>query len=82
MPNFGSDATPSETIDSMNSLSLAEKKLGHQWVVTKAVDPYPMNYKVPNFGVDPDILDTIHHYTEAEFRLQGQEIAPVTQETE
>jgi hypothetical protein len=54
-------------LDSKSSLKLAEKKLDHKLdlkaggSINTGVDDFdghPMNYKVPDFGVDQDILDT------------------------
>jgi hypothetical protein len=54
-------------LDSQNNLSAVEIDLMHDLnlkaggSVSTGVDDFdrhPMNYKVPNFGVDQDILDT------------------------
>jgi hypothetical protein len=64
VPNFGVD---SDINDSLSNLKNAEKTLGHKLDLIaggkKATgvdnfDHHPINYKVPNFGVDQDILDT------------------------
>jgi hypothetical protein len=52
VPNFGADH--SEVIHTDQSLRAAEKIVGKKWdykYVKPAAGP-PMNYPVPNFGVD------------------------------
>lgn len=35
---------------------MAEKQLGHVWAPKEAADPPPMDYFVPHFGEDSDVL--------------------------
>ena len=58
MPNFGADADVEST---SASIELAESKLKHKWSPTLKKDVpkgHPINYKVPNFGVDENVVTT------------------------
>ena len=75
VPSFGVD---SDITDSLTNLKKTEKNLGHKLDIVAGgkratgvdnFDNHPINYKVPNFGVDSDILDTQKHLKEAEKKL-------------
>lgn len=64
VPSFGVD---NDIADSLQNLQKTEKLLGHKLDLVAGgkrstgvdnFDNHPMNYKVPSFGVDQDILDT------------------------
>lgn len=64
VPNFGLDQ---DILDSQHNLHNVEIDLMHDLNLKAGgssstgvddFDGHPMNYKVPNFGVDQDILDT------------------------
>ncbi len=67
VPNFGVD---NDITDSLYNLKNTEKVLGHKLDLKAGgrratgvdnFDNHPMNYKVPNFGMDQDIIDTQNH---------------------
>lgn len=71
VPNFGVD---SDILDSQKNLKNTERNLNHKLdlkaggSINTGVDDFdghPMNYNVPNFGVDQDILDTQKHLKDA-----------------
>jgi hypothetical protein len=45
-------------ISDSNNLAEAEKNLG-KWDYKDAAVPWKLNYRVPNFGVDADIADSL-----------------------
>jgi len=56
VPNFGTDK---EMLASQEHLDAMEKKYGKWDYNGKHKDDYETNYKVPNFGIDVDIMDTV-----------------------
>ena len=64
VPSFGVD---NDISDSLTNLKNTEKNLGHKLDLKAGgrratgidnFDNHPMNYKVANFGMDQDIIDT------------------------
>ena len=53
VPNFGEDRDITKT---KNSITAAEKQLGHNWTIPEEPKPLPKNYFVPHFGEDPEIM--------------------------
>lgn len=54
--SYGEDTEMRHT---RKNLKLAEKEVGHKMKASFKKPPsHPMNYKVPNFGVDEDVLET------------------------
>jgi hypothetical protein len=46
----------------LNEAALAEQHLNHKWIVPDKKDlpkPHPVDYFVPDFGMDPDIEEAI-----------------------
>ena len=77
VPDFGVDT---DILDSQQNLHNVEINLGHDLNLkaggslntgTDNFDNHPMNYKVPNFGVDQDIIDTQRHLKDA-LKLAGK----------
>jgi hypothetical protein len=58
VPNFGQDH---DIRDSLSHTTQSEENLNHQWNFVAKKDrpaPHPVDYKVPNFGLDHEILTT------------------------
>ena len=75
VPNFGVD---SDILDSQQNLHHAEIDLNHDLnlkaggSVSTGVDDFdghPMSYKVPDFGIDRDILDSLSNLKNTEAKL-------------
>ena len=75
VPNFGVD---SDIADSQANLKNTEKRLKHKLNLVKGgnvatgvdnFDNHPMNYKVPSFGMDQDIKDSLKNLKDSEKRL-------------
>jgi hypothetical protein len=75
VPSFGVD---SDINDSLANLKNTEKLLGHKLDLVAGgrrstgvdnFDNHPINYKVPHFGMDQDIIDTQNHLKQAEKKL-------------
>lgn len=62
--------------DTSENLDWAEKNLKHKWNYVKPGKGHPVDYVVPNFGVDQDIVDTQKQVAAAEATL-GHAWVPV-----
>jgi hypothetical protein len=75
VPNFGVDT---DILDSQRNLHNTEINLGHDLNLKVGgsrntgvddFDGHPMNYKVPDFGMDRDILDSLSNLKSTEAKL-------------
>jgi len=75
VPNFGVDT---DILDSQRNLHNVEIDLGHNLNLKVGgsrntgvddFDGHPMNYKVPDFGMDRDILDSLSNLKSTEAKL-------------
>ena len=67
----------------MEHLSAAEAKYGKMKHATFKKPPIPYKvYKIPNFGVDADILDTQKHLKDAEKKLGKWNLKMLQSETD
>lgn len=66
VPNFGRDKR--EVLDTWGSLDWAQKHLNHVWIPAEKPKPGPdfEDFRVPDFGLDSDVIDSLSHAAEQE----------------
>ena len=70
MPDFGVDPEAKTTL---NNAGVAEKQYGHFWDATKkAPESHPVDYFVPNYGMDKEIATTQKSISDMENSMHHQ----------